>query len=424
MSTRPQRKISIVRRIGPGFITGAADDDPSGIATYSQTGAMFGYRQLWLAIFSLPFMIAIQEMCGRIGVVTGRGLSSVIRKYYSKHLLFAVVGVLLVANSINIGADLGAMASVAQLLFGLPVVVWLIGFTVLILLLEVFVSYPKYARFLKYLSLSLLAYFVTAVILKQDWRTVAISSLIPQLIFSKAYLMNVLAFLGTTISPYLFFWEADEEVEEEIERHELKAMGVGKPKFKMADLAGMRIDTVVGMFFSNLITFFIILTTAATLHSIGITQIDTASQAAIALRPLAGDLAFFLFAIGILGTGLLAVPILAGSAAYAVTEAVNWKGGLSMKFRQAHGFYGVMAISMLIGLCVNFIGIPPFKMLYYTAVLGSFTAPLLLVVIMRISSNTRIMGRHTNSWVSNVFGWGITVIMSIASLTFLVLQFT
>lgn len=423
MASRKKRPVSILRRIGPGFVTGAADDDPSGIATYSQTGAQFGIRQTWFALFSFPFMVAIQEMCGRIGIVTGRGLAGVMRRHYSKTALIIVVTVLFVTNAINIGADLGAMASVTQLLFGFSTEFWLVVLTATIIGLEVFVSYPRYARFLKYLALTLFAYFFTALIVHQDWRAVAISTFIPNIVFTKEYLLNILALLGTTISPYLFFWQADEEVEEEIEHHELKAMGVGTPTFTRDDLRGLRVDTIVGMLFSNLITFFIIITAAVTLHVNGVTTVDTATQAAQALRPLVGDFAFLLFAIGIIGTGLLAVPVLAGSAAYAVSEAVNWKGGLSLRFRQAHGFYGVIAISVLIGLVVNFIGIPPFKMLYVTAVVSSFAVPPLLFYIMRIGNNRKIMGRHVNSRLSNIFGWGITAMTTAASVLFLMLQF-
>lgn len=401
-----------LKRLGPGFITGAADDDPSGIATYSQTGVQFGYGQLWTALFSFPFMAAVQEMCGRIGMVTGNGLSGVIRKYYSRTVLKIAVSLLVIANTINIGADLGAMASASQLLFGLPFAVWLLLLTIFTLGMEIFVSYAKYARFLKYLTLSLFAYVFVAIIVKQDWHQIAVSTFIPSFVWNKTYLLNIMAILGTTISPYLFFWQANEEVEEEIEHHQIKALGVGKPKITSKDISGMRIDTMVGMFFSNLVMFFIIITAASTLRLQGITSVDTATQAAEALRPIAGDLTFFIFALGILGTGLLAVPILAGSAAYAVSEAAGWKAGLYQKLKNAKGFYGVIIMATIIGLAVNFFHIPPFKMLYYTAVFNGIVAPPLLLLILLISNNKKIMGKHTNGRLSNILGILITIIMT------------
>ena len=405
---------SFLKRLGPGFITGAADDDPSGIATYSQTGAQFGYGQLWTALFSFPFMVAIQEMCGRIGMVTGNGLSGVIKKNYPRVILGIAVFLLLAANTINIGADLGAMASATQLIFGLPFVFWLIGLTVFTLLLEVFISYPKYARFLKYLTLSLFAYVIVALLIKQDWKLIALSTLIPSFSWNKEYILNVVAILGTTISPYLFFWQADEEVEEEIEGRKIMEMGVDRPRVNRQELKRMRLDTFVGMFFSNLVMFFIIVTAASTLATHGIVQIDTATQAAEALRPLAGNFTFLVFALGMLGTGLLAVPILAGSASYAVAEAAGWRAGLSRKLKDARGFYGIIILATLIGLIVNFLHVPPFKMLYYTAILNGLAAPPLLLLILLISNNKKIMGKHTNGAWSNVFGIAIILIMTVA----------
>jgi NRAMP (natural resistance-associated macrophage protein)-like metal ion transporter len=406
----------LLKVIGPGFITGASDDDPSGIATYSQTGAQFGYRQLWAALFSYPFMVAIQEMCGRIGLVTGQGLAGVIKSNYSKKILYFSVLLLLVANTINIGADLGAMASSAQLLLGIPFAVWLIVMTIATLLLEIFVPYPTYAKFLKYLTFSLLAYIVVVFIVKQDWNAIAISTFLPSISWDKSYLLNIVAILGTTISPYLFFWQADEEVEEEIEHHKLEAIGVGTPKINKNDIKSMRLDTVVGMFFSNLVMFFIIATSASTLGANGILKIETADQAAQALRPLAGDFAYVLFALGIIGTGFLAVPILAGSASYALSESFNWKAGLSKKFRDAHGFYGVITLATLVGLLVNFTPIKPFQMLYYTAVLNGICAPPLIVIILLIANNKKIMGKYTNNKLSNFLGIAIAVIMGIAAI--------
>jgi NRAMP (natural resistance-associated macrophage protein)-like metal ion transporter len=405
----------ILQVIGPGFITGAADDDPSGIATYSQTGAQFGYSQLWATLFSLPFMIVVQEMCGRISLVTGRGLAGVINRYYSKKLLYFVVTLLLIANTINIGADLGAMAASAQLVVGLPFTVLLIVMTVITLSLEIFVSYNVYVRYLKYLTLSLFAYIVFALIVKQDWGHIAYSTLVPSLSASKEYILNIVAFLGTTISPYLFFWQGDEEVEEEIAQGKLVRMGYGTPKINVRDIRKMRLDTVVGMLFSNIVTFFILVTAATTLGAHGIKNVETADQAAQALRPIAGDFTFLLFAIGIIGTGLLAVPVLAGSASYAIAEAFNWKAGLYRKFTQAHGFYGIITIATLVGLMINFIHIPAFKLLYYTAILNGVVAPPLIIIILMISNNTKIMGSRVNNKYTNLLGILIAVVMSAAA---------
>ncbi len=405
--------------LGPGFITGASDDDPSGIATYAQTGAQFGYMQLWTALFSTPFMIVIQEMCGRIGMVTGKGIAVVVKEHYSKKILYVAVFLLLIANTINIGADLGAMASSMQLIIGIPFVFWLFVITLIILVLEIFVSYPAYAKFLKYLTLSLFAYIIVVFVVKQNWIKIVFATLIPSFSFSKEYLFNIVAILGTTISPYLFFWQADEEIEEEIEHHKLRAMGKGIPRVLHKDIREMRLDTIVGMFFSNIVMFFIIVTTASTLNMHSITQIQTAEQAAEALRPLAGDFAFFLFAAGIVGTGMLAVPILAGSASYAMSESLGWKAGLNLKFKRAHGFYGIIVIATLVGVLVNFTGIKPFQMLYYTAILNGICAPFLLILIMLIGNNKKIMGEHTNSSWSNIIGWIITAVMGIAAIALL-----
>ncbi len=410
----------LLKILGPGFITGASDDDPSGIGTYSQTGAQFGYGQLWTALFSFPFMTVVQEMCGRIGLVTGKGLATILRERYGKVLLYAAVSILVLANIINIGADLGAMAAAGKLVFGFPFIVWLIGITLLTLVLEITIPYPTYARVLKYLTLSLFAYIFTAFAIKQNWHAIALSTFIPHITFDKDYLLNVVAILGTTISPYLFFWQTDEEVEEEIEHHKLKASGVGNPHITTTDIKNMRLDTVVGMFFSNLVMFFIIVATASTLHLHGITHIETADQAAEALRPIAGNFAFLLFALGIIGTGLLAVPILAGSAGYALAEAFKWKAGLGKKFTDAHGFYLVIILATLVGLLVNLTPIKPFQMLYYTAVLNGIVAPPLIMIILCIANNKKIMGAHTNSWFSNIFGWTIACIMSLAAIALLV----
>ncbi|PIR93629.1 iron transporter [Candidatus Falkowbacteria bacterium CG10_big_fil_rev_8_21_14_0_10_39_11] len=409
--------------LGPGFITGASDDDPSGIATYSQTGAHFGYNQLWTALFSFPFMATIQETCGRIGLVTGKGLAGVMKKHYSRSILYFSVLILLISNTINIGADLGAMAAAGRLVFGLPFIVWLLGITAVTLFLQVFISYKTYAQFLKYLTLTLLTYIVVAVMVKQDWIQIAWATFVPSFSFSKEYLLNIVAILGTTISPYLFFWQADQEVEEEVSRKEIRSMGVGTPKFKSRELKAIKIDTIIGMFFSNLIMFFIIVTTASTLGLHGITDIQTADQAAMALRPIAGDFAYLLFALGIIGTGLLAVPVLAGSASYALAESFGMKEGLYKKFKQAHGFYGVITVATIVGLLINFTPISPFKMLYYTAVLNGVCAPPFMVIIMLIANNKKIMGKYTNKKWSNWLGWSITGIMSVCAIALIISLF-
>ena len=410
-------KISrFLKRLGPGFITGAADDDPSGIATYSQTGAQFGYSQLWIALFATPLMIGIQEVCGRIGLVTGRGLAAVIKARYGKGILYGAVLLLLVANTVNIGADLGAMASSAELVFGGSFVLWLLGMAAVILALEIFVSYRVYSRYLKYLTLSLFAYVAAAFVVKQDWLSIFRSTLIPTIVLSREYFFNLVAILGTTISPYLFFWQASEENEEEILAGKLKGMDEGVPKITKNDIKKMRFDTVSGMIFSNVIMFFIVATTASTLGRAGITNVGTATEAAAALRPLAGPFTSFIFALGIIGTGLLAVPVLAGSASYAVAETLGWRSGLYRKFKDAHGFYGVITIATIIGLMVNFSSVAPFRMLYYAAALNGMIAPILMTVIMLIAGNKKIMGRHVNGPVTKTVGWVATAVMYAASL--------
>ncbi|OGF20028.1 iron transporter [Candidatus Falkowbacteria bacterium RIFCSPLOWO2_02_FULL_45_15] len=407
------------RSLGPGFITGASDDDPSGIATYSQTGALFGYGQLWLSLYLWPFMSAIQEMCGRIGLVTGRGLAGVIRAHYHRSILYVAVSLLLIANTVNIGADLGAMASAAQLLLNWPFASWLIVMIALTLLLEVFVSYRVYAKYLKYLTLALFAYVAAFFMVRQDWRAIVLATFIPKFSLSSDYLMNIVAILGTTISPYLFFWQASEEVEEEVTKHKIRAMGSGIPRVTRRDISALRSDTAIGMLWSQIIAFFIIATTGSTLYLAGMNNITTATEAAEALRPLAGNFTFLLFALGIVGTGLLAVPVLAGSASYAIAESFGWREGLYRKFAQAHGFYGVITVATLVGLLINFIGLQPFQILYYTAVLNGMIAPPLMVLILLIAGNKKIMGKYINSRRSKALGWIITVLMGAASLALL-----
>lgn len=405
-----------LKAIGPGFVTGASDDDPSGIGTYSQTGAQFGFSQLWVSPFSLPFMVVVQEICGRIGMVTGKGLSQVIKEHYSKKVLYLAVFLVFFANVVNIGADLGAMASSVKMIFGFNFTFWLFAITGLSLALQILVPYKIYSKILKYFSLTLLTYVVTAFVVDIDWQNVFLNTLLPNFSFDRGYLLNIVAIFGTTISPYLFFWQASEEVEEEVNDRRLKNMGSGVPKVGPKNIHDLRVDTFLGMFFANIGMFFIMVTTASTLGKNGVTDIQTAHQAAEALRPLAGEGAYLLFTLGILGLGLLAVPVLAGSASYALSEIFGWKEGLYLKFKQAHGFYGVIIFATILGLLVNLSGIPSFKLLYYTAVFNGICAPILLVIIMFVSSNKKIMGEFVNSKISNIMGWAITVFMGFCAL--------
>ncbi len=409
----------IFKTLGPGFITGASDDDPSGIATYSQSGALFGFAQTWTAVFSFPLMVAVQEMCGRIGLVTGKGLAGVIKKYYAKQVLYGAVILVFVANTINIGANLGAMAASAQLIFGLPFGFLLISIALATLLLEVFVSYKTYSQYLKYLTFALFSYIFTVFVIRVDWEAVMTATLLPKIQFTQTYLLNIVAILGTTISPYLFFWQASEEVEEAVAHHKLRQMGAGQPKITPNDISRLRMDTAIGMFFSNMVMWFIIVTTGATLYPAGIHSIQTAHDAAQALRPLAGDAAFFLFAIGIIGTGFLAVPVLAGSASYAVSEAFGWKAGLYRSAKSAPQFYLVIMLAMIVGIVINFIGISPFSALYYTAVLNGIVAPPLLFLILLIANNKKIMGNRVNNKLLNILGITVVITMSIAAVAML-----
>lgn len=410
----------LLGKVGPGFITGAADDDPSGVATYAQTGAIFGYSQLWLVWFTSPFMIVIQQMCGRIGMVTGKGLAGVILDNYPKSVLYVTVSLLVVANTINIGADLGAMASSAQMLLGLPFLFWLVLITGSIIALEILVPYKIYSRILKYLALTLFTYVLATFVVRLDWDEVLYATLIPHIEISAAFLLNIVAILGTTISPYLFFWQASEEVEEEVADGRIPDMGIRRPCVTRQGIVEMNRDTVIGMFFSQIIMFFIIVTTAATLHASGITTIQTASQAAEALRPLAGDLSYLLFAAGIIGTGLLAVPVLAGASAYAVAETAGLREGLGKNPGRAPGFYVVIALSALVGMSLDLLGISPITALYYAAALNGLAAPPLMALVTRIANREDIMGRFVNSRESNILGWVIVLIMALTGAALIV----
>ncbi len=415
----PLGKLKIyAKSLGPGLITGASDDDPSGIGTYSQTGAQFGYAQLWTALFTFPLMAGIQEICARIALQTGGGLARTIRKYYPKPVLYFSVLLLFIANTINLGADLGAMAAATQLLLGLPFLVWLVTLTLIGVILEIFVDYKQYSRVLRFLTFSLFAYFLVPFVSQQDWGQALHGTLIPTVTLNKDYLLNLVAILGTTISPYLFFWQASQEIEEEID--EGKTTVRARKGVTQIELKWMRTDVTFGMLFSNLVMWFIIVTTASTLFRHGITNIDSAPKAAEALRPIAGDFAYLLFAVGIVGTGFLAVPILAGSAAYAIAETFKLREGLYLKLRQAPGFYSIIALSTLLGFAMNLIGINPIQALYYTAVLNGIVAPPLLLIIMLIANDRKIMKDKVNGRVSNTLGWIITLAMTLAAAALLV----
>jgi NRAMP (natural resistance-associated macrophage protein)-like metal ion transporter len=417
---KPKRKIwKFLSLLGPGLTTGAADDDPSGIATYSQTGAQFGYGQLWTALYMLPFMAAVQEACARIGLVTGKGIAAVVKEHYSKPVLYAVVSLVVIANTINIGADIGAMAAAAQLLVPLSLIILTLFFTVTILVLEIFTSYKVYSKILKWLALALLAYPITVFIVHQPWGTVLKATVVPHFEFNFAFLFIITGVLGTTISPYMFFWEASQEVEEQKDRG--VAIVNGKPKISWGSIRRMRVDNNAGMIISEITTWCILLVAATVLHGSGVTDVKTAADAAKALEPLvhsfphAGFLAKLIFSIGIIGLGLLAVPVLSGSAAYAVSEAFNWDSGLNLKLKKAHGFYGIITISTLIGLTINFVGIDPVKALVYAAVLNGVAAVPLLFLIARIARNQTIMGEFRSKALSNGLLWFTFIAMGAAS---------
>lgn len=402
------------KSLGPGLTTGAADDDPSGIATYSQTGARYGFDLLWLSLFTFPLMAVVQEMCARIGVVTGRGLAANIRTYYPKWVLYLCTALLFGANSLNIGADLGAMAKATQLLYPkLNFDFLVLAFAVFSLGLQIFTTYDRYAKYLKWLALVLLAYVFSALSTNLDLGKLVVSAIMPAIQFSKDQIFIITAVLGTTISPYLFFWQTSQEVEEQI-------LG-GKTTIKLRqaettnkEIKNMRLDVWSGMFLSNLVMFFIIAACGAVLFANGITNITSAEQAAEALRPFAGDATYLLFSLGIIGTGLLAIPILAGSASYALSESMGWKYGLYRKLKEANAFYGVIIISTLIGLGVNFLNVDTIKVLIYTAVVNGLIAPVILVLIILLSSNKKVMGERINHPITSLLGWLITIVMIFA----------
>lgn len=405
--------------LGPGLVTGAADDDPSGIATYSQVGAQFGYGLPWPLLFSFPLMAAIQEICARIGASTGKGIAQNLRDNYPRALLQFVVVLLVIANVINLGADLGAMGAALSLLIPGPLLPATIAFGVISVLLEVFVSYGRYAAVLKWATLSLFAYFAVVILAEVDWWAAIKGTVVPSFKFDKDHAMALVAILGTTISPYLFFWQSGQEVEEQHRRH-VKPLMIS-PRTAGAELKRIRTDTLVGMGFSNLTAIVIVIATAATLHQAGVTEIDSAVKAAEALRPIAGELAFALFAIGIISTGLLAVPVLAGSAAYAVAESFGWREGLNRRPREAKAFYAVIAVATLAGVAMNFFAINPMKALYWSAVVNGLLAPPLMLVTILIARNRKVMGDLAISGVLEFGGWLSTAVMTVVAVLFLVI---
>lgn len=406
-------------KLGPGFITGAADDDPSGIATYSIAGAQFGYKLSWLAVFLTPLMYAIQEMCGRVGMVSGMGLAGSLKKHYPPYILHFAITLLFVANTINIGANLGVMAYILQSIIGFPLIFWLIAVTILTVSLEIFVSYDKYSRYLKWAGLSLLVYGVTAILVPHNWVNLLRYTLFPHFEFSRDYILTIVGLLGTTISPYLFFWQTSQQIEEEIKKGNINEFDE-TPVTKVAEIAQMRKDTKIGMIFSNLIFFFIIITTAATLNANGITQIDSPYQAALALKPLAGGFAYLLFAFGIIGIGLQSVPILAGSVAYAIADTFGFKEGLAKKLTEAKAFYATICLATLIGVLFNLLKINAIRALYFSAIINGIVAVPLIFIIIRIADNEKVVGIHRTGRRGKILGWFTFFFMGIAVLFMLI----
>jgi NRAMP (natural resistance-associated macrophage protein)-like metal ion transporter len=405
----------IIRLLGPGLITGASDDDPSGIATYSQAGAQFGFAISWTMLFSYPLMVAIQQISARIGRTTGRGIAGNLRQHYPNWLLQGTVALLFVANTINIGADLGAMADALGLLIGGPRLIYVIAFGSLCAVLQVFMTYIRYVAVLKWLTLALFAYFGTIMVVEIPWPEAARGFLLPTFRPDVAFWTTVVAVLGTTISPYLFFWQAAQEVEDIRVEPERKPL-VKAPHQGPDAIERIRLDTYIGMAFSNLVALAIIVTTAATLHAGGVTDIATSSQAAEALRPVAGPFAFTLFALGIVGTGLLAVPVLAGSAAYAIGEARRWPVGLGRKPERAKAFYATLTIATMVGVALNFSPINPIKALYWSAVINGVVAVPVMITMMHMTANPKVMGKFPVHDGLRLIGWMATVVMATAAI--------
>jgi len=402
-----------LRQLGPGLITGAADDDPSGIATYSQAGAQFGFLTLWTMLFTYPLMVGIQMVSARIGRVTGHGLASNIGRHFPRPVLYSIVSLLVVANTLNIAADIAAMGESLQLLVGGPPHVYAVGFGSVCLLLQVFLPYQRYVRYLKWLTLALLAYVVLVLTIRIPWYEVASRTVTPHFALTSDYLTVIVAVFGTTISPYLFFWQASQEVEE-VNADPQAGPLADAPEGAEEHLRRIKIDTYLGMGFSNLVAFCIILGCAATLNVRGITDIQTAAQAAEALRPLAGEFTFILFALGIVGTGLLAVPVLAGSAAYAVAETFEWKRGLDLKLLEAREFYAIIALATFGGVALDFSPVDPIKALFWCAVINGVIAVPIMMVMMLLADDRKVMGTFTVTRPLKAFGWLATGTMAAA----------
>jgi NRAMP (natural resistance-associated macrophage protein)-like metal ion transporter len=424
--TGRRRFSRILKILGPGLVTGAADDDPSGIATYSQAGAQFGFGTLWTMLLTFPLMVAVQDACMRIGAVTGEGLAAIVRQRYPKWVLYPIVFLVVAANTFNIGSDIGAMAASTKLLLpALPVPVFAIGFSALIIVLEVFIAYRVYIRILKWLAIALFAYVVTAFLITVPWSTALRATVIPDIQLNSGFLYIVVAIFGTTISPYLFFWQTSNTVEDEIVENRANTDGAA-PTISKSYLSRLRVDTVIGMFFSNLVAWFIILVGAVVLHSAGVTNIVTAADAAKALKPLvhsfpnAGYLAQVIFATGVIGIGLMSIPVLAGSSAYAISETFKTREGLSKRFGQARTFYLVIVGGTLIGLGLNFVGLDPVKALVLTAVINGIVAVPLIFVIARLSSRHDIMGTYRSRFWSKLGLWTAFGIMGLAAIALLV----
>ena len=404
------------KKLGPGLITGASDDDPSGIATYSQAGAQYGLSTLWTALITFPLMAAIQEMCARIGLVTSKGLTGTLRDHYSRPILYLMVLFSFPAIVMNIGANIAGMGAVGNLLVPtIPSEFFSIGFTALLFVLIIYLPYRKFASILKYLCIVLLVYLIVPFLYKQDWLAILKGTLIPKITFDKKYISILVGILGTTLSPYLFFWQATMVAEDN--SHKRKKIIIDKKI-----LGDIKQDVDFGMLFSNIVMFFVILTSGTVLFNGGIHNIETVEQAALALRPLAGDAAYLLFALGVIGTGLLAIPVLCGSLSYIITESFGWKRGLDKKFHQAKAFYVVAGISLILGLIINYVGISPIKALLWSAILYGLTAPVLIAIILHIANNKEVMGNFTNNKFSNFMGFTALILMSIAALTLIYLQ--
>ncbi|HEY7695619.1 MAG TPA: divalent metal cation transporter [Nitrososphaeraceae archaeon] len=410
----------ILRALGPGVITGAADDDPSGIATYSQVGAKFGLGLLWMTLFLLPTMIVIQEMCARIGLLSGNGLAALIKKKYSTKVVYPISSLLIIANTINIGADLGAMSASIRIIFPeVPFIVTAVLFSAFIIVAEIFIPYDRYVKVLKYLVLSLFAYVITAIIVGGNISKIFFT-IIPTITFSSDYAVMFVAVIGTTISPYLLFWQTSEEAEEDVTKHRIKEIGEGKPKISPRDIMLMKEDIGIGMFFSQFIMWSIIITSAGSLYFAGVTDIQTADQAASSLEPLvqsfpnSGQIAKFIFAFGIIGTGLLAIPVLSASSAFALSDTFGWKEGLEKKFSQAKSFYSVIVASTLIGVWITFSQINPIHALILAAVINAVVTVPILFIVMRLANDKKILKDKINSRFSNIIGWFTFALMSVS----------